>query len=196
MTLNDFATSVAIKVNKEEDFGFIESLKFDILGYRASIIASMSNKELSDVFYQRLKNLTISKDYIEIPELLGFKDGSFKLNAVVRLENKFKLIPIITEENSSFVSGRKFSRQLPTLVLHDSKLYPINFAHNNIDNLFINGIFSNPIAVSKSTNCTVESKCIDNGDLTIEDSLYQKIIIFLYKQLGIENSNEILNSNN
>ena len=37
MNLNAFAQSVAITVNKEESFEYVEKLKFDILGYRAAL---------------------------------------------------------------------------------------------------------------------------------------------------------------
>lgn len=195
MNLTEFATSVAIKVNKEEDFGYIESLKFDILGYRASIIASMSNRELSEIYYQSLYSFNDIKDYIEIPPLLPFKDGTFKINAVVKLNNKFRLISIITEESASFIEGKRFSKGLPHLVISGNKLYPVNFEPSTIKDLKINGIFNNPLESLNLNTCSVNSKCIENNDLIIEDSLYQKIVIFLYKQLGLENNNEILNNN-
>lgn len=200
MKLNDFAYSLAIKANKEEDFGYVESLKFDILGYRASIIASLDDRTISELYYQTLNNFTIVSEEetksIKIPKLLTFKDGSYKLTAVLRYGSKFKAISIVSEEKGIYIEARKFSKKQPFLIVSNDTLYTKNFDPTLIKHLSINGVFNNPIDVlnySKTGKCSVVSKCTPDGDLDIEDSLYQKIVIFMYKQLGlIENQNQIL----
>ena len=69
-----------------------------------------------------------------------------------------------------------------------------NFKLSSINGLTIGGIFNNPLEVIKLDTCNTVSNCIEDNDLEIEDNLYQKIVIFLYKQLGIENNNQILTS--
>lgn len=204
MKLTDFAHSLAIKNNKETDFGYVESLKFDILGYRASIIASLDDRTISELYYQKLSNFSIIEKEgvksIKIPKLLTFKDGSFKIAVSLQYKGKFKAISVISEENASYLEGRKFSKNQPFVILSEDTLYTKNFDPSLITNLSINGIFNNPVdvlAYSKANNCKLESKCIKDDDLDIEDSLYQKIVIFVYKQLGIEeNQNQILTANN
>lgn len=200
MKLNSFAHSLAIKINKETDYGYIQSLKFDILGYRASIIASLDDRSISELYYQNLSNFKIDVNdkvkSIKIPKLLTFKDGSFKLTVSLRYENEFKTISVITEEEAQFIKNKRFSNKQPFIVLSNDTLFTRNFDPTLISHLYINGIFNNPVDVveyAKNNNCKAESKCMQDDDLDIEDSLYQKIVIFMYKQLGItENENQIL----
>lgn len=203
MKLTDFAHSLAIKVNREEDFGYIESLKFDILGYRASIIASLDDRSISEQYYQQLSNFNILEDdkvkSIKIPKLLTFKDGSFKLVVSLRYKNTFKSVTVLTEERAEFIDGRRFSNKQPFIILSNDTLYTKNFDISLINNLVISGIFNNPtelVSFAKNNKCQQKSSCLIDGELDIEDSLYQKIVIFVYKQLGIENQNQILTTDN
>lgn len=199
MNLNAFAQSVAITVNKEESFEYVEKLKFDILGYRASIIAGMDDKSISDVYYQTFTNFSYDDfDTIYIPTPLTFKDGSTKLNAVIRYKNQFKRVNLISEEKGIYINYRRVSSKEPFLILSSNKLVPQNFKPQLLQDFSIKGIFANPLEVSTYANinkCKAESKCMVNDDLEIEDALYQKITFFLNKQLGVQdNINEIRNT--
>jgi len=204
MKLQDFAESIAIKVNKEEDFGAIESYKFDILGYRASIIARLDPATAPEIYYQYLNNFKVeaTKDIlkehfelIRIPKLIAFKNNKYAIKAFNKVGNKVVYIDVIDEEQAQYIDlGTRFTKNTPRLIYSNNTLWAKGFKLSSLNGLTIAGIFNNPINVIQSTNCKCDtsSGCIQDGDLEIEDSLYQQIAIFMYKQLGIEQENQIL----
>lgn len=204
MKLEAFAESVAFLINKEEDLGYRENLKFKILGYRASIIADRSAYYAPEIYYQYLKDFKVdtNKDIFEknfelisIPKLISFKDGRFAIKAFNKIGTEVKSIDIITLEQAEFINGRKFTKGFPYLLLDGNTLIARNFKLSSLNGLMIGGIFNNPLDIPKLESCSSISECIEEDDLEIEDNLYQKIIIFLSKELGIDNINEIKPSN-
>lgn len=207
MKLEAFAESLAIKVNKEEDFGAIEAFKFDILGYRASIIARLDPATAPEIYYQYLtqfkieNNISILKEkteFIKIPKLIAFKNNKFAIKAFNRIGGNVIFIDVIDEEQAQFVkTGNRFTKNTPRLVYSNNTLIPQGFNLSSLNGLTIAGIFNNPIDVinSKSCSCIDNQGCTIDGDLDIEDSLYQQIVVFMYKQLGIEQENQILPNN-
>jgi hypothetical protein len=204
MKLEAFAESVAFLVNKEEDLGYRENLKFKILGYRASIIADRNAYYAPEIYYQYLKDFKVdsnkdifdkSFELINIPKLISFKDGRFAIKAFNKVGVEVKSIDILTLEQAEFINGRKFTKGFPYLLLDGNTLIARNFKLSSLNGLMVGGIFNNPLDIPKLESCSSISECIEEDDLEIEDNLYQKIMIFLSKELGIENINEIKPSN-
>lgn len=203
MKLQDFAESIALKINKEESIDYIESLKFDILGYRASIISDRDVYNAQEIYYQYLNNFKTVKEInileksfelITIPKLIAFKNGKLAIKAFNKIGTDIKSIDVLTLEQAEYINGRRFTSKSPYLILDENILLAKNFKLSSINGLTIGGIFNNPLEVIKLDTCNTVSNCIEDNDLEIEDNLYQKIVIFLYKQLGIENNNQILTS--
>lgn len=205
MKLQAFAESIAFKTGKEEDFGVKETYKSDILGYRAGIIARLDPATAPEIYYQYLTKVKVeaSKDILKedfelvrIPKLIAFKNNKYAIKAFNRIGNKVVYIDVIDEEQSQYVDlGSRFTKNTPRLVYSNSSLWAKGFKLSSLNGLTIAGIFNNPITVIKECNCDVSGDCIIEDDLEIEDSLYQQIAVFMYKQLGIEQENEIKPSN-
>jgi hypothetical protein len=203
MKLQAFAESIAIKVNKEEDLGAIEAFKFDILGYRASIISRFDSATLPSLYYQYLNNFKIEKsttilgenfELIKIPKLISFKNNEYAIKAFNKIGNKISFIDVIDDEQAQYVkTGTRFTQNHPRLVYSNNSVWAVNFNLSSLNGLTLAAIFNNPLeAISYTQNsCSMESKCIVEGDLEIEDSLYQQIVIFMYKQLGVQQDNII-----
>lgn len=206
MKLREFAESLAIKVNKEEDLGAIESLKFDILGYRASIIARYDSSSVPELYYQYLSNFNIQKEttllndkfeLIKIPKLIAFKNNKYAIKAFNRIGNRVVSIDVIDDEQAQYVEkGTRFTKNYPRLVYSNSTVWAVNFSLSSLNGLNIAAIFNNPLEVLAHTEnkCSLKSECISNDDLEIEDSLFQQITVFVNKQLGIAQENQILPS--
>lgn len=205
MKLQAFAESIAFKTGKEEDFGVKESYKSDILGYRASIIARLDPATAPEIYYQYLTKLKVesSKDIlnedfelVRIPKLIAFKNNKYAIKAFNKIGTRVVYIDVIDEEQAQYVDlGSRFTKDTPRLIYSNNSLWAKGFKLSSLSGLTIAGIFNNPIKAIEECSCTIEGDCIIEDDLEIEDSLYQQISVFMYKQLGIEQENEIKPSN-
>lgn len=207
MKLSAFAESIALKINKEEDLGFIESLKFDILGYRSSIIADTESSRINRNYIQTLEGLQIDKgdddtEFISLPplsSLIAFKDNnSSYIKAYNRVGRNIANIPIITVDELYTLSSRKFNSKSNVLIREGNNLIASNFKLSCLQGFRIEGSFGNLLEVAEYTNntkCKLTASCYKDDEIVIEDSLFQKITIFVYKQLNLpENENLIVNA--
>jgi hypothetical protein len=208
MLVSKIAESIAIKLGKEERADVIQALQSDIIGYRASIISAYDVNSVPELYFQYLSNLTFKSDtdifntkyyYLVIPKLIIFKNSNFLIRAYNVVGNKKVSIPILTAEEDEVGHSRVYTSKKPYLVYQNSTLVAKNFNPLLLSGILIGGVFNNPLDVlsyCQVNNFITESSCIVDNELDIEDSLFQKITIFLMKQNVISTEPNLIKTNN
>lgn len=195
MLLENRAYSLAQKLGKSEDFGFIQMLKDDIIGAYASIVSSLPNNNLNALssLYQTISefDITESGNYIEsikIPSPVYFKaSDNIILNAFNNIDNRLVNIDILPITDKEYIKYRKFTSKSPYLFYAgNGRLEAMNFKLSGLDGFNIKGIFSNPLEVvnyKKNSGCLIIDGCVVDGDVEIPDVFAEKIDIIILNKI-------------
>jgi hypothetical protein len=211
MLLKDKAHNLAIKLGKEKDYAFVQALKDDIIGARASIISNMTfDRNTLPSFYQTISKFKIESvrdeildctvEKIKIPKPLTLKTGKYILQVTNRIGNTAINVDVISLEDEEYIEYRKFTSKSFYLLYDGENLIAKNISLSSLNGFHVKGIFSNPLEVynyKNSSGCNAIDSCMIDDELDIEDIIMEKInIIILNQYKNIFPPNEILVNEN